>query len=142
VLGPLSRQQERMDRRLPRQNFPLNLPTNRRLCSTVGGRIVEGWAAHCSAVSAARSRAATMTNLARSSLALVLHALFGAAKSCRSSIYFWGGLHRHAGPTQPPLSTRLMARLAILKHTYDLSDEALCDRWVENPYFQYFFESY
>ena len=71
-----------MDRRLPRQNFPLNLPTNRRLCSTVGGRIVEGWAAHCSAVSAARSRAATMTNLARSSLALVLHALFGAAKSC------------------------------------------------------------
>ena len=82
VLGPLSRQQERMDRRLPRHNFPLNLPTNRRLCSTVGGRIVEGWAAHCCAVSAARSRAATMTNLARSSLALVLPALFGAAKSC------------------------------------------------------------
>ena len=79
VLGPLSRQQES---RLPRQNFPLNLPTNRRLCSTVGGRIVEGWAAHCCAVSAARSRAATMTNLARSSLALVLPALFGAAKSC------------------------------------------------------------
>ena len=66
---------------LGRQNFPLNLPTNRRLCSTVGGRIVEG-AAHCCAVSAARSRAATMTNLARSSLALVLPALFGAAKSC------------------------------------------------------------
>ena len=41
-------------------------------------------------------------------------------------------------PGQPPLSTRLMAGLAILKHTYDLSDEALCDRWVENPYFQYF----
>ena len=82
LLGPLSLQQERMDRRLPCQNFPLNLPTNRRLCSTVGGRIVEGWAAHCRAVSAARSRAATMTNLARSSLALVLPALFGAAKSC------------------------------------------------------------
>src|SRR5262245_3864255 len=41
-------------------------------------------------------------------------------------------------PGQPPLPTRLMAELAILKHTYDLSDEALCDRWVENPYFQYF----
>src|SRR5262249_32056509 len=67
---------------LPRQNFPLNLPPNRRLCSTVGGRIVEGWTAHCCAVSAARSRAATMTNLARSSLALALPALFGAAKSC------------------------------------------------------------
>ena len=39
---------------------------------------------------------------------------------------------------QPPLPTRLMTGLAILKHTYDLSDEALCDRWVENPYFQYF----
>src|SRR5215471_21517695 len=65
-----------------RQNFPLNLPTNRRLCSTVGGRIVERWIVHCCAVSAARARAATMTNLARSSLALVLSALFGAAKSC------------------------------------------------------------
>src|SRR5260370_37869577 len=30
-----------------------------------------------------------------------------------------------------------MAGLAILKHTYDLSDEALCERWVENPYYQY-----
>jgi hypothetical protein len=73
---------ERMDRRLPRQNFPLNLPPNRRLCSTVGGRIVEGWTTHCCVASAARLRAATMTNLARSSLALVLPALFGAAKSC------------------------------------------------------------
>jgi hypothetical protein len=88
VLSPLSRQQERMDRRLPRQNFPLNLLTNRRLCSTVGGRIVEGWTAHCCAVSAARSRAATMTNLARSSLALVLPALFGAAKSCALVNFF------------------------------------------------------
>jgi transposase, IS5 family len=36
------------------------------------------------------------------------------------------------------LPTRLMAGLAILKHTYDVSDEVLCERWVENPYFQYF----
>src|SRR5437763_9491121 len=42
------------------------------------------------------------------------------------------------GPGQPPLPTRLMAGLAILKHTYDLSDEVLCERWVENPYYQYF----
>jgi IS5 family transposase len=41
------------------------------------------------------------------------------------------------GPGQPPLPTRLMAGLAILKHTFDLSDEALCERWVENPYYQY-----
>ena len=41
------------------------------------------------------------------------------------------------GPRMPPLPTRLMAGLAILKHTFDLSDETLCARWVENPYFQY-----
>jgi transposase, IS5 family len=41
-------------------------------------------------------------------------------------------------PGHLPLPTRLMAGLAILKHTYDLSDEVLCERWVENPYYQYF----
>ena len=43
-----------------------------------------------------------------------------------------------AGPGQPPLPTRLVAGLFILKHMHNLSDEMLCDRWVENPYFQYF----
>lgn len=42
------------------------------------------------------------------------------------------------GPGMPPLPTRLMAGLAILKHTFNLSDEELCARWVENPYFQFF----
>jgi IS5 family transposase len=42
------------------------------------------------------------------------------------------------GPGMPPLATRLMAGLAILKHSFNLSDEALCERWVESPYFQYF----
>jgi IS5 family transposase len=37
-----------------------------------------------------------------------------------------------------PPPTRLMAELAILKHMHDLSDEALCARWLENPYFQMF----
>ena len=41
-------------------------------------------------------------------------------------------------PGRPPLPTRLMAGFAILKHTYDLSDEVLCERWVENPYYQFF----
>src|ERR1700732_1898736 len=41
-------------------------------------------------------------------------------------------------PGRPPLPTRLMAGLSILKHSYNLSDEALCERWVENPYFQCF----
>jgi IS5 family transposase len=42
------------------------------------------------------------------------------------------------GPGQPPLPTRLMAGLLILKHMHNLSDERLCERWVENPYFQFF----
>jgi len=41
-------------------------------------------------------------------------------------------------PGRPPLPTRLMAGLAVLKHMHGLSDEALCERWVENPYFQLF----
>ena len=41
-----------------------------------------------------------------------------------------------AGPGQPPLPTRLVAGLFILKYMHNLSDEMLCDRWVENPYFR------
>jgi IS5 family transposase len=43
-----------------------------------------------------------------------------------------------AGPGQPALPTRLVAGLLILKHLHDLSDESLCARWLENPYYQYF----
>src|ERR1700679_2305550 len=56
----------------------------------------------------------------------------------------WGFLEKSFGavysdgPGQPPLPTRLMAGLAILKHMHDLSDEVLCERWVENPYYQLF----
>jgi transposase, IS5 family len=42
-----------------------------------------------------------------------------------------------AGPGQPGLPTRLVAGLFILKHMHNLSDEALCARWLENPYYQY-----
>jgi IS5 family transposase len=56
----------------------------------------------------------------------------------------WGFLEERFGavysdkPGQPPLPTRLMAGLTILKYTHDLSDEVLCERWVENPYYQFF----
>jgi IS5 family transposase len=40
------------------------------------------------------------------------------------------------GPGRPPLPTRLMAGLAILKSMHNLSDEELCERWLENPYYQ------
>jgi IS5 family transposase len=42
------------------------------------------------------------------------------------------------GPGQPGLPPRLVAGLFILKHMHNLSDEVLCARWVENPYYQYF----
>jgi IS5 family transposase len=56
----------------------------------------------------------------------------------------WGFLDRRfagvctPGGGHPPLPTRLVAGLFILKHMHDLSDEVLCARWVENPYYQYF----
>jgi hypothetical protein len=31
-----------------------------------------------------------------------------------------------------------MVGLAILKQMHDLSDEVLCERWIENPYYQLF----
>ena len=39
---------------------------------------------------------------------------------------------------RPALPVRLMAGLLYLKHAYDLSDEAVCERWLENPYWQFF----
>lgn len=42
------------------------------------------------------------------------------------------------GAGQPGLPTRLVAGLFILKHMHDLSDEVLCARWLENPYYQFF----
>ena len=38
----------------------------------------------------------------------------------------------------PALPTRLMVGLEYLKYTYNLSDEELVMRWLENPYWQYF----
>jgi IS5 family transposase len=49
----------------------------------------------------------------------------------------WGAVYE-AGPGQPPLPVRLVAGLFIIKHMHNLSDEVLCERWVENPYYQYF----
>lgn len=38
----------------------------------------------------------------------------------------------------PAKAIRLMVGLHYLKHAFNESDEALIDRWVENPYWQYF----
>ena len=44
----------------------------------------------------------------------------------------FGRLYRERG--RPGTPTRLMVSLSDLKHAFDLSDEELVERWVENPY--------
>ncbi len=41
----------------------------------------------------------------------------------------------HGRPAEP---VRFMIGMFLLKHTYALSDEQVWDRWVQDPYFQYF----
>src|SRR5690242_11466715 len=48
------------------------------------------------------------------------------------------GLLYHETIGRPGKPTRLMVGLTYLKHTYNLSDEQVCERWVENPYWQFF----
>jgi IS5 family transposase len=38
----------------------------------------------------------------------------------------------------PPKPIRLMVGLLLLQHMHSLSDELVVERWVENPYWQYF----
>ena len=45
-------------------------------------------------------------------------------------------LYSDKGRTAKPI--RLMVGLLILKQVEDLSDEVVVDRWVQNPYYQYF----
>ena len=45
-------------------------------------------------------------------------------------------LYHDTGRSAKPI--RLMVSLLILKQLYGLSDETIVERWVENPYFQYF----
>jgi IS5 family transposase len=87
-------------------------------------------------------RESGQSDLLRSRLDAIIdigHALVKLARTID-----WSFLEQRFGavyedkPGRPPLPTRLMAGLAILKHTYNLSDEALCERWVENPYYQFF----
>ena len=39
---------------------------------------------------------------------------------------------------RPGIETRFVIGLLLLKHIYGLSDEGICERWVHDPYFQYF----
>jgi IS5 family transposase len=55
----------------------------------------------------------------------------------------WGDFEESFGRFYKPLGrpakpTRLMVGLHYLKHSYNLSDEEIVARWVENPYWQHF----
>jgi len=43
-----------------------------------------------------------------------------------------------SGQGRPAEPVRFMLGMFLLKHTYGLSDEQVWDRWVHDPYFQYF----
>jgi len=81
-------------------------------------------------------------DLFRSRLDQVINMDHALAKLART--IDWGFLEEKFGAVyadgsgRPPLPTRLMAGLVILKHTYNLSDEVVCEQWIENPYYQYF----
>ena len=55
----------------------------------------------------------------------------------------WDWLDREIAPlysdkVRPGIATRFVIGLLLLKHIYGLSDEGVCERWVYDPYFQYF----
>lgn len=55
----------------------------------------------------------------------------------------WGFFDRrfsalYAETGRPGVPTRLMVGLHLLKHMHGLSDEGVCERWVSDPYFQFF----
>jgi IS5 family transposase len=55
----------------------------------------------------------------------------------------WDWLDREIAPLysdkgRPGIATRFVIGLLLLKHIYGLSDEGVCERWVYDPYFQYF----
>lgn len=55
----------------------------------------------------------------------------------------WDGFEKsfaamwHDTHGRPAIDTRLMVALHYLKYTFDLSDEAVLEGWLQNPYWQY-----
>src|SRR5690606_38093990 len=54
---------------------------------------------------------------------------------CRTAVVA-GGSMSNAGRPRVPM--RLMISLLYLKHTFNESDEGVCERWSETPVWQYF----
>lgn len=60
-----------------------------------------------------------------------------------AAVIDWAAVEARFGPLyvarvgRPGVPIRLMVGLHYLKHTFDLSDEEVVERWVENPYWQH-----
>ena len=55
----------------------------------------------------------------------------------------WDWIDREVAPLysdngRPGIATHFVIGLLLLKHIYGLSDEAVCERWVYDPYFEHF----
>src|SRR6266700_5442549 len=55
----------------------------------------------------------------------------------------WDWIDREIAPLysdkgRPGIETRFVIGLFLLKHIFALSDDGVCERWVYDPYFQYF----
>jgi IS5 family transposase len=55
----------------------------------------------------------------------------------------WEWIDREIAPLysehgRPGIATRFVIGLLLLKHIFKLSDEGVCERWVYDPYFQFF----
>jgi IS5 family transposase len=79
--------------------------------------------------------------LFRSQLTQIINVQHELAKLARR--IDWNHIDRQVAPFfategRPAIRSRLMVGLHLLKSLYHLSDEAVCERWVENPYYQYF----
>jgi len=61
-----------------------------------------------------------------------------------SGLMDWNQIEQHfashftSGRGRPALSPRLVAGLLYLQHANDVSDEAVVNTWLENPYWQFF----
>lgn len=66
------------------------------------------------------------------------HPLVVLAGQIEWSVFDEGFGNLYSDKGRPGIPTRVMVGLHYLKHTFNVSDESVVERFVENPYWQYF----
>src|ERR1044071_6961791 len=105
------------------------IPVFAALCDSVAGSSALGGAV-------AKPRDNRQKDLLRAALEDIIDLAHPLVRLARGVL--WPFSRCPAVPGRPPWPTRLVAGLFILKNMHDLSDEVLCARWLENPYYQFF----